>query len=81
MPSALHKLFFFAFAGIAIGNGFTDPEAMLAYSDYTYQLGLIDINAKAEMKKLEIEGKNAIQENHFIDAFYVSNLDTPVKCL
>lgn len=45
---------------------------MLAYSDYTYQLGLIDVNAKAEMQKLEMQGKNAIQEKHFIDAFYVS---------
>lgn len=60
------------FLGIAVGNGFTDPETMLSYGEYMYQLGLIDLKAKAEIQKLEIQGKKAIREKHFIDAFYVS---------
>ena len=47
---------------------------MLAYSEYTYQLGLIDLNAKKEMIKLENQGRKAIQDEHYVDAFYVSNL-------
>lgn len=45
---------------------------MLAYSEYAYQLGLIDLNAKLEMQELETQGRKAIQDKHFIDAFYVS---------
>lgn len=55
-----------------IGNGFTDPASMLSYSEYTYQLGLVDSTARNEMRKFEIEGEKAIREGHFIDAFYVS---------
>ncbi len=57
-----------------VGNGFTDPETMMYYSDFVYQLGLIDGLAKIEMQKLEMQGRKAIQEKHFVDAFYVSFL-------
>ncbi|XP_065204846.1 venom serine carboxypeptidase-like [Planococcus citri] len=62
--------FYINLKGIVIGNGFTDPETMMAYSEYTYQLGLIDLKAKNEMLKLENQGKKAIQDKHYIDAFY-----------
>lgn len=53
---------------------------MLAYSEYTYQMGLIDLNAKNEMLKLETQGKKAIQDKHYIDAFYVSMTGIRFKC-
>lgn len=59
-----------------IGNGFTDPATMLAYSEYAYQLGLVDSHAREEMRKLEDEGRKAIREGHFVDAFYVSIVAT-----
>lgn len=58
--------------GIAIGNGFLDPETMLCYGDFLYQVGLIDNNTKQEINKLESQGKKAIHDKHYVDAFYVS---------
>lgn len=44
--------------GMAIGNGLSDPEhQILKYSDYLFQIGLIDSNGKKEMSKLETKGK------------------------
>lgn len=43
--------------GISIGNGLSDPEHQLKYSDYLYQIGLIDINAKQIIYSYEQEGK------------------------
>jgi len=58
--------------GIAIGNGFLDPETLLCYGDFLYQIGLVDNNTKQEINKLEIQGRKAIHDKHFVDAFYVS---------
>lgn len=58
--------------GIAIGNGFLDPETMLCYGDFLYQIGLVDNNTKQEINKLESQGRKAIQDKHYVDAFYVS---------
>lgn len=58
--------------GIAIGNGFLDPETMLCYGDFLYQIGLVDNNTKQEINKLESQGRKAIHDKHYVDAFYVS---------
>ncbi|XP_026815675.1 venom serine carboxypeptidase-like [Rhopalosiphum maidis] len=56
--------------GIAIGNGFLDPETLLCYGDFLYQIGLVDNNTKQEINKLESQGRKAIHDKHFVDAFY-----------
>lgn len=58
--------------GIAIGNGFLDPDTMLCYGDFLYQIGLVDNSTKQEINKLESQGKKAIHDKHYVDAFYVS---------
>lgn len=37
--------------GVIIGNGYTDPLNQLAYGDYLYQHGLIDVHAKARFDR------------------------------
>ena len=61
-------------AGIAVGNGFTDPITTLDYSDFVYQLGLVDTSTYKFMKMLEDYGKTAIQEGRFHDAFLVCTI-------
>nr|ANG83462.1 vitellogenic carboxypeptidase-like protein [Biston betularia] len=39
--------------GLIIGNGWSDPINQLNYSDYLYQIGLIDWIAKRELEKLQ----------------------------
>ncbi|KAJ9586807.1 hypothetical protein L9F63_019593, partial [Diploptera punctata] len=56
-------------AGLAVGNGFTDPITILNYSEYLYQLGLVDTNAFNLMRDLEECGVTAIQEGRFLEAF------------
>ena len=60
------------FAGLAIGNGFCDPEHMLKYGDYLYQLGLVDLNARAVFHEMENRGIKYIQEKKWNEAFNVS---------
>ncbi|CAB3363428.1 Hypothetical predicted protein [Cloeon dipterum] len=65
-PTAALKI---NFQGMAIGNGLIDPEHMLHYGDYLYQLGLIDLNAKREFHKVEARGIAAIQRKDWDAAF------------
>jgi len=51
--------------GLAIGDGWTDPENQLLYSDYLYQLGLIDQNGKAEFQKYEQKAREFIKQKKF----------------
>jgi len=67
-------------AGIAVGNGFTDPITILNYSQFVYQLGLVDTNASNVMKGIEEEGKTAIQEGRLVDAFWVYTDIHNLKC-
>ena len=55
-----------------MGNGFTDPVSMLHYSEFAYQLGLLDGNIKRTMHKLENKCCAAIHEGHLLDAHSVS---------
>jgi hypothetical protein len=64
-----HELYLIA--GIAVGNGFTDPITILDYSHFVYQLGLVDTNTYNEMKGVEEAGKTAIREGRLVDAFWV----------
>ncbi|KFM61848.1 putative serine carboxypeptidase CPVL, partial [Stegodyphus mimosarum] len=38
--------------GISVGNGMCDPETMMDYGDYLYQLGLVDRQQASMMRKL-----------------------------
>ena len=58
--------------GIAVGNGFTDPLTMLAYSDLVYQFGLIDTNQYKEIQELEASMKQLILEEKYSEASAVS---------
>jgi len=58
-------------AGIAVGNGFTDPITILDYSHFVYQLGLVDTNTYNTMKSVEEAGKTAIREGSLVEAFLV----------
>lgn len=57
--------------GLAIGNGLCDPENQLLYSDYLYQLGLIDRNGKAQFQLYEKKGREFIKQNKYIEAFEI----------
>ncbi|XP_046403576.1 venom serine carboxypeptidase [Ischnura elegans] len=57
--------------GLAIGNGLCDPEHMLKYSGYLYQLGLIDAHARDFFQAKEAEGVKYIQAKQFEDAFKI----------
>lgn len=46
--------------GLAIGNGWIDPENQLEYADYLYQIGLIDSNSRKIMKQQQELGKLVI---------------------
>ncbi|KAG5880357.1 hypothetical protein JTB14_025776 [Gonioctena quinquepunctata] len=59
--------------GIAIGNGLSDPENQLLYSDYLYQIGLIDSNGRKKMHDLEQWGKLYIQLGKWDKAFEIFN--------
>ncbi|GJQ71735.1 hypothetical protein Trydic_g11428 [Trypoxylus dichotomus] len=55
--------------GLAIGNGLCDPVNQLKYSDYLYQLGLIDINAQKMLHDIENRGVNLIKNQKWLEAF------------
>ena len=52
------------FAGMAIGDGLTDPVTQLDYSDFLYETGLVGANGKKDINELDkavkknIEAKN-----------------------
>lgn len=57
--------------GLAIGNGLCDPENQLLYSDYLYQLGLIDGNGKAQFQVYEEKGREFIKQKKYLEAFEI----------
>ncbi|CAL1685700.1 unnamed protein product [Lasius platythorax] len=60
--------------GLAIGNGLCDPENQLLYGDYLYQIGLIDLNGKAEFQRYEQKIREFIQQKKFLKAFETFDL-------
>lgn len=57
--------------GLAIGNGLCDPENQLLYSDYLYQLGLIDRNGRAQFAMYEKKGRDFIKQKKYVEAFNI----------
>ncbi|CAH0394673.1 unnamed protein product [Bemisia tabaci] len=53
---------------IAIGNGLIDPYHMMHYSDYMYQLGMIDDNGRTELQGLESETRKNIKNKMYTKA-------------
>lgn len=67
-PSAALKI---NLQGIAIGNGLSDPEHQLKYSDYLYQLGMIDTHVLQQIKGYEQDAVKLIQNKEWIKAFHL----------
>lgn len=67
-PSARVKI---NLKGIAIGNGLCDPPNMLVYSDYLYQIGLIDDNGRDLIKTQENLIKQAVDARKYYQAFQI----------
>jgi hypothetical protein len=67
-------------AGIAVGNGFTDPITILDYSDFVYEMGLVDTNTYNDMQGVEEAGKMAILEGRLVDAFLVYTTIHNLNC-
>lgn len=53
------------FQGFLIGNGWSDPEHMFVFSDYLYQLGLVDVHVRDEIKAVEADAVRLIQAENF----------------
>ncbi|KAF5282412.1 hypothetical protein FQR65_LT14306 [Abscondita terminalis] len=59
--------------GLAIGNGFCDPENQLGFSEYLYHLGLIDSNGKKLMEAKVNEVTDLIRQEKWDDAYVSIN--------
>lgn len=55
--------------GISIGNGLCDPEYQMAYSDYLYQIGLIDTIGKRIFEQKQADIISKIKQKDYIKAF------------
>ncbi|RZF41060.1 hypothetical protein LSTR_LSTR002692 [Laodelphax striatellus] len=60
--------------GLTIGNGFCDPENMMGYSDYLYQIGLLDSKGKNTFSALEKEITDLIKKNSYLEAYNKFNM-------
>ncbi|KAL0274805.1 UNVERIFIED_CONTAM: hypothetical protein PYX00_002843 [Menopon gallinae] len=56
--------------GLAIGNGLVDPGNQLHYSDYLYQLGLIDSRGKGVFAATESKCRKFIAADQWTDAYH-----------
>ncbi|KAF7288071.1 hypothetical protein GWI33_000125 [Rhynchophorus ferrugineus] len=57
--------------GLLIGNGLTDPIHQLAYGDYLYQLGLLDLIQRDDFYSLEKETYSYIKAGDYLMASFV----------
>ncbi|XP_014615114.1 PREDICTED: venom serine carboxypeptidase [Polistes canadensis] len=60
--------------GLAIGNGYIDPENQLVYGDYLYQIGLIDLNLKNLFHQYETKARDLIKQKKYVDALESINV-------
>lgn len=61
-------------AGVAIGNGLTDPEIQVAtHSVNTYNLGLINDKEKSLLEKLQLEAIGFVKSGDWSEATYARN--------
>ena len=58
-------------AGMAIGNGYSDPVNQLNYGEYLYQLGLIDGNALERFEQDEQAVAACIAKGNYRCAFEI----------
>ena len=61
--------------GVAIGNGWVDPENMLDYGDLLYNIGMADAEERDYINGQNNLVKKAIGEERYLDAF---KLEDPV---
>nr|CAD7262509.1 unnamed protein product [Timema shepardi] len=55
--------------GLIIGNGLSDPiTSAFHYSDFVFQLGLIDRRIRDEMREVEERGRENIREGNYMEA-------------
>jgi vitellogenic carboxypeptidase-like protein len=59
------------FKGVAIGDGLCDPETMFHYSEYLYQIGLLDEKEAAYFRGQEDQAVAHIKQGQFLDAFHI----------
>jgi len=57
--------------GMAIGDGFSDPINMLYYSEYLYNIGLLDWQQKKVFEKQEALARSYIHKGKYDEAFEV----------
>ena len=60
-------------SGVAIGNGFVDPENMLNFGDLLFQIGLADGTERDYLKNQTLLIQQAIQEKRWRDAFTIED--------
>lgn len=65
-PSAKLKI---NLKGLAIGNGFCDPEHMLNYGDYLYKISLLDSRGRDLFKSKQDKITQLIQQKNWKEAF------------
>ncbi|KAF6217136.1 hypothetical protein GE061_001489 [Apolygus lucorum] len=65
-PRALLKI---NLKGIALQNAAYDPANMMSYSDYLYQIGLVDSNGMTQMKRQENLISSLLSQRKYLDAF------------
>lgn len=65
-PSAKLKI---NLKGLAIGNGFCDPEHMLNYGDYLYKISLLDSRGRDLFKNEQDKIVQLIQQKNWKEAF------------
>ncbi|KFM61846.1 putative serine carboxypeptidase CPVL, partial [Stegodyphus mimosarum] len=58
----------FKFKGMSVGNGMCDPETMMDYGDYLYNIGLVDEIQAKEMKNLSNSIVNHIRKKDYYEA-------------
>lgn len=62
-----------ALKGMMIGNGFSDPENMLSYTDHIHRLGLIDYKTKSDLNLLRDQTTALIRNHSWNKAFQGRN--------
>lgn len=59
--------------GLLIGNGWCDPMTQSDYSDYLYQLGLLDLNQRNEFKQESNKFIRHVKNRNFEKAYEIFN--------
>ena len=59
--------------GLAIGNGLIDAFYQFYYSEYLYQIGLIDFHGREKIRKIEEQVRDLIKQEKFVEAVLASD--------